>query len=216
MAVDGVFVELLAANQRDIRVDQGRLHEGVARFLARPYGKLGGLGAFTLQLRQRTVDSIMHQHAAIDADELPGLTVHEPQVALPADGEPSVVAVAVMDGRRRHRRYRWISYVPHSPQSVGHFFPLDGQLVVVVHVLPLASGAHAVVGAGRLDPKFRRLQHLNHRCRSVFTVDPNDLGNDLLSRYTAGHENVRLSPLARGFAQAAPGSQVQGYLLAFN
>ena len=214
--IDRVTIEFLAAGQGDLRIDQGWLHQSIPGFLPRPYGKLGCLGAFALQLRQRAVDTFMHQHAAIDSYELPGLPVHETQVAIPVYGESGVVAITVLDGRRPYRQHRRFDEVSHPMQSVGHLFLFDGQLVLVVHVLPLASGAHAVVGARRLDPPFRRLQHFYHRRRGVAPVHPDHLGDHLLPWYAPGHEDVRLLPLAHGFAQAPPGDQGQGYLLSFN
>ena len=58
-----------------------------------------------LEFLQEVVDALVHQHAFVDAHELAGLAVDEAQSAVPVDGEPSVVAVAVLVGRGFHFGY---------------------------------------------------------------------------------------------------------------
>ena len=204
---DGVLVSLLPGGQRDFRVGQTRLHQGVAGELPGPNGKLGGLAAPVLQLRQCGIDTVVHQHAPVNLHEPPRLPVYEAQLSLAPNGEPGMVAVTVLLGRRHDLGYIDTVEPAHALQGIDHLLMLDLKLALIVHVLPLAAGAPAVVRTRRLYPPRGRLQHFDHLRLGVAAVHPHHLGRHPFPGYTAKNEHVGLPGPRHGLTQPAPSVQ---------
>jgi len=158
----------------------------------------------------------VHQHAVVDADELPGLPVHETQSAFRPNSEPGMVAVAILVRGRHHRQHRHVGETAHPLQGVGHNVTLDGQLMFIVNMLPLTAGTVPVVRARRLDSGRSGFQHANHPGCRVPPVYPDNLGHHPLPRNASENEYVVPLAVAHGFAQAAPRDQGQDQLLAFD
>ena len=203
-AVHRLGVPLLSGWDLDIGMDQVRLDEVVPRIFAGADGKLCGLAAAVLQAFQERVHAVVHQEALFDAQELAGLAVYEAQRAFPVDGEPRVVPVTVLVRRGDHLGYRGVFQTANPAEGVGHLLALGLQLSVVRQVLPLAAGAHAVVGTRRLHPVGRCLKHLHYLGGDVFPVDLHHLGHHPLPRDATRHEHITSVKFGHRFAQPSP------------
>ena len=164
-----------------------------------------------MQFFQQLVHTVVHQQTLVDTDELAGFPVHVAQCALPVDGESGVVAVSVFVGRGFYFGDGWVSKVANALQGVGHLLTFGLQLGIVGEVLPLAAGALIVVGAGRLNPVWRRLKHDHHLGGDVLAVDFYHLPNHFLSGDTTGHEHVMSVKFGHSLTQPSPRCKRKGY-----
>ena len=187
-----------------------RLDQSIASLFSRPHRKLGGIPRSVLELGEDIVDPSMHQHATIYAHEPACLPVDKAKGASRPHREPGVIPVAVLLRRRDRVRDRNVFQTAHPGQGIHHQVALHGQLAAVGQMLPLATGAIAVVGTGRRHPVRRRLQHLHGVGGGVAPVDPHHLRHHGLTGYTAENEHVPALVLGHGFAQPPPRIQRHG------
>ena len=135
---------------------------------------------FAAQLRQREIDFVTRNRAALDVDQAVRVAPEESDHAvLCVNGD--AIAIAVLFGRRDNRSHRNLFEFADSLENIARLAPFDRKLMLVADVLISASAAAAKVRTWRPDPIGRRLAHIDKFTINELFFLAHDLGRDKLT-----------------------------------
>jgi hypothetical protein len=138
--------------------------------------------------------------AAFDSDKITPLAVDEAEAAITIDGETGVVAVVPgFNGGQGGAQGRG-SEAAVLPQLAAHRVAFELELIAVVDVLPLASGAPAEVRAAQLDAVWRLYEHLHDLPVKHITSPAPHIDDGFLAGDHSGDENRLVILASHGIA----------------